>query len=277
MADTTYPPPLITTGTGFGHYFKGTQFISTFPPGIDLTKSFLFDGVNELFSTTAAVDAAWNGAISGVGKKFCIAFWYQRTAPAITGAIICRDTAANRQFIIQKTSTNRMQITVYTDATNSLQYISNNIVPDTGSFSLYCFVYDQTQPVLSRISMYCNNVLDVGATITQTGTFTSINANTTPFIQIGGRLSALQPINAMIHCTGLFNIAPTALQISELHNGGNSFDWRNASFGANLVSYMVAGNGTNFGAQWTWDDLVIPAATATSQNMEAGDLVSAAP
>jgi hypothetical protein len=159
-----------------------------------------------------------------------------------------------------------------------LQYISNNINADTSGFVFYCFVYDGTLgTVTDRITLYRNGVLDVGPTVSQTGTFTAINTNTTPGIQVGGRSASIQPLNGNVHSVALFNTNLSGAQITSLYNGGTAFDFRQSTVSANLVSYAVAGNGTAFGAQWTWNDLIISGATFTSQNMELADLVNDAP
>jgi hypothetical protein len=275
-----YPEPVLVSDTHFKMLTRSDEKYFTYPPGLVFNKTFRFnDGsTNELFTGNSAFDSAWNGALTGANKQFTIYFILRKEgALATTNFIMGRDSGSpNRQFVIQKLTTNKIQITIYTNATNFIQYVSGFNSGDSTQEIHYALVYDGTLSATSRISLYRNGILDIGFTCNQTGTFTTINNITTPGIEIGGRTTTSQVFVGDISVAALFDTNLSGAVISsELYDAGTKFNFINSSAGANLKSYLVAGNETVYAAgNWTWKDLIDTSRIMTSANMELGDLVT---
>lgn len=276
MADATTPTVINNSGTGYKEILAAAPGITTEPSFI-LTRSFAFDGTNENFQCAAGFDSTWNSTLCGAAVKWTIGVWFKRSAIGSSHSIICRDNSsgANRQFIAFISSANKITINCWTNTTNFIQFLQTGTFTDTASYHLLTVTYDQTLVATSRISVKIDDVAVAGTT-SQTGAFGQIQSITTPAIEIGGRTTSAINLNGNVHCVGLFNVVLSVSELTELYKTNKTFNWLTHSKAANLVSYLIAGNGTTFGSQWTWTDRVI-AASATSSNMEFADLVISAP
>jgi hypothetical protein len=274
-----YPTPGLLSNTQAKILTKPNLHYVKVPPGLAFNKTFRFnDGsTNELFTANSALNTAWNNTVTGANKRFTLSFRIRKNgAIATTNFILGRDSSTTaRQIVIQKRTDNKIQITLFTDSSNSVQYISGFNSADATQEILYHYVYDGTQPVLSRGLLYRDNIPDLGQIVSMTGTFTTINAITSPGIEVGGRTTASQSFVGDVSDVCLFNTNFTALQVSQTYNSGNKIDFRNiSSVSSNIVCYFVAGNQSLYTAQWAWTDLINPSVVMTSVNMESTDLIT---
>lgn len=243
-------------------------------------KSFDFDGTDNIFTGDSSSTTTINNMMTGSNKQFTISVWVKRNAIGSTQVIMCRDKSSatsQRQFLFFFTSGNKLVLTLYTNSTNSVQWTSTDNVTDTREWFNFTVVYDGTQAVTSRISVYKNGQAFAGASI-QTGTFTTINASASiPAMNIGSRADAATFGNITINQVALFNTNLSAANVALIHNDRVPFDLRtNGTLNTNLVLFLSADASAVWTSSWAWTDLA-GGAIFTSAGMVEADLVDDAP
>lgn len=242
--------------------------------------SFDFDGTNNIFTGDSTMSTTLNNAIVG-SNSWTLSLWARRKTPlATTQVLFGRDKSSAtsaRQILVFFNSANKLVITLFTDSSNYIQYISTDSFGDARIWNNLVFVYDHTQAtVTNRIGVFLNGFALAGTT-TQTGTFTSINNITSPNVQIGGRSDAANFSSTKINQVALFNTNLSAANVKLLYNTRVPFDIRtNSTLNDNLVMFLSADTSSVFTTNWAWTDLV-GGGVFTSAGMVVDDLVADAP
>lgn len=244
------------------------------------TQSFSFDATNNLFTGDSTASTIINNAIAGANKQFTIAIWVKKnSSPAAAQFIFCRDKSSAtsaRQFTINFTNAEKFQARFFTNSTNDISYVSTASITETREWNQFVIVYDYTQAVTSRITVYRNGILLPGTT-TQTGVFSNVNNISSPNINIGGRADAAAFSNIKIGQISVFNTNLSAANVALLHNDRVPFDVRtNSTLNANLVLLLNPNQSSSFSTNWTWTDLV-GSSVFTSSGMVLADKVDDAP
>lgn len=244
------------------------------------SNSFNFDGTNNIFTGDATISTTLNNTIVGSNKQWTLSFRYRKMANGVTQILFCRDKSSAtsaRQILIFFNSSNKLTITLYTNSSNNIQYVSTASFSDLRGWHELTIVYDGTVgTVTNRLTVYTNSIVEAGTT-TQTGTFTTINSITSPSVNIGGRSDAANFSTVKLNTVALFNTNLSASNVALLYNNRVPFDIRtNSTLNANLVMFLNADYSASFSTNWTWTDL-ISGGVFTSTNMVSGDLVADAP
>lgn len=269
------PGTINTSGANYANVLVNDDSI-IISPSLFLGSSFSFDGVNKMFSLASGFNTAWNNTIAGAGKSFTIGIWAKSNLNGATQQVIGRDNAgANRQFTIFKSSTtNRINFRLWTDNSNNFTVEATTSQFTTGSWQFWTLSFDHTaSPITTGVRITRNNVVQA-TTVSATGTFTTLNANTTPNIEIGTRTTTPIPFNGFVHCVVLWDKVLSLPEISAAYNSGKFVDMYLLSTNLNIKSYLAAGNKCSFSTNWTWGDIITPASVATSANMVFADLTN---
>lgn len=241
--------------------------------------SFNFDGIDNIFSGDATISNTLNNTIVGNNKQWTLQVCIKRGSTGTSQVFFCRDktnaTVSNQISIYF--SSDKLCITLYSDSSNKIEYVSTSSFLETREWLHFTIVYDGTQgTVTNRITVYTNSVLEPGTT-TQTGTFTTINNVSTPNVNIGGRSNVSNLSTTKINHVALFNTNLSSTNVTLLYNNRVPFDIRtNTTLNANLVMYLSADTSSTFSTNWSWTDLV-GGGIFTSTGMILGDLVADAP
>lgn len=257
------------------------NYVDDYTPNTWTQNAFDFDNTNNIFTGDATISTTLNNAIVGSNKQFTLSMWVRRKTPLATTQILFgRDKSSAtsaRQIVMFLNSSNQLTITLYTNSSNSIQYISTGTFTDARIWNNIVLVYDGTQgTVTNRITVYVNGIAFAGTT-TQTGTFTTINNISSPNVNIGGRSDATNYSSSKINQISLYNTNLSAANVAAIYNKRVVFDERtNNTLNANLVMFLNADYSTSFSTNWTWTDLV-GGGVFTSSGMVVGDLVADAP
>lgn len=267
--------------TSFNRGVQQPNISDEYTPNAWTQNAFDFDNTNNIFTGDATISTTLNNAIVGSNKQFTLSMWVRRKTPLATTQILFgRDKSSAtsaRQIVMFLNSSNQLIITLYTNSSNSIQYISTGSFTDSRIWNNIVLVYDGTaSPVTTRITVYVNGIAFAGTT-TQTGTFTTINNISSPNVNIGGRSDATNYSSSKINQISLYNTNLSASNVAAIYNKRVVFDERtNSTLNANLVMLLNADYSTSFSTNWTWTDLV-GGGVFTSSGMVSGDLVADAP
>lgn len=270
--------------------FKGTNngfnLGTLIPQVLDFTSptwtknSFYFNGSNTIFTGDSTASTIVNNAlVVPPTPQFDIVICCKRLVTGATQILFCRDNSSNttqRQFAAFYSSANKFVFTLYgSSSTNTLSYSSTATFTETREYNVFRISYDANQSVLNRLTVRRNEVVEPG-TVSQGGTFTTINSGSTANIEIGARSNVANFSNSRINYIALFNTNLSVADGEAMLNNNIPFDFRtNSALSSSLVLFLSSAS-ANFSTNWSWTDLV-GGSVFTSANMTIDSLVYDAP